>query len=82
MLCCSFPHIEPGDYTAVNATVTFVSGPVRDGPGSKMCIDIDIVSDDDLVEFDEVFLVTAQSLDPNVNVINNTTVIIVNSDGR
>ena len=79
MLCCSFHHIEPGDYTAVNATVTFVSGT---GPGSEMCIDIDIVSDDDLVEFDEVFLVTAQSLDPNVNVINNITVIIVNSDGR
>ncbi|XP_064386804.1 uncharacterized protein LOC135335283 isoform X4 [Halichondria panicea] len=72
---------EPGDYTAVNATVTFISGTVCDGPGSEMCIDIDIVSDDNLVEFfDEVFLVTAQSLDPNVNVINNTTVIIVDSD--
>ncbi|XP_064385983.1 uncharacterized protein LOC135334643 isoform X2 [Halichondria panicea] len=43
-----------------------------------MCIDINIVSDD-LVEFAEVFLVTAQSLNPNVNVINNVTVIIVNS---
>ena len=79
--CCSFPHIEPGDYTAVNAKVTFVSGTVRDGPGSEMCIDINIVSDD-LVEFAEVFLVTAQSLNPNVNVINNVTVIIVNSGGK
>ncbi len=70
------PSYRAGDYTAVNATVTFVSGTVRDGPGSEMCIDIDIVSDDNLVEFAEVFLVTAQSLDPNVNVINNAPLLL------
>ncbi len=74
-------YIEPRDYTAVYTTVAFLSGTARDGPGSHMCLDIKI-SDDSMVEMDEVFLLTAHSLAPNVNIINTATVIIVNSDGR
>ncbi|XP_064388844.1 uncharacterized protein LOC135336874 isoform X3 [Halichondria panicea] len=70
---------EPRDYTAVYTTVTFLSGTARDGPGSHMCLDIKL-SDDSIVEMDEVFLLTAHSLAPNVNIINTATVIIVNSD--
>ncbi|XP_064395143.1 uncharacterized protein LOC135342353 [Halichondria panicea] len=73
---------EPSDYTVVNTTtVTFLSGTARDGPGSHMCIDIKI-SNDSTVELDEAFLLTAHSLDTNVNIINNATVIIINTDGR
>ncbi len=45
-----------------------------------MCIDIKI-SNDSTVELDEAFLLTAHSLDTNVNIINNATVIIINTDG-
>ncbi len=85
MQCChvvdSPLYIEPDDYSAVNTTVTFFNGTVRGGPGSQMCIDVEI-SKEGLVELDEVFQLTAHSLDPNVTIINNITVIIVNSDGR
>ena len=77
--CCSLPlSIELGDYIAVNTTVMFLVGT---GPGSQKCIAID-VCDEDLVELDEEFLLTAYSPDPNVTITNNATIIILNSDGR
>ncbi len=80
--CCSLSlSIEPGDYTAVNTTVTFLVGTARGGQGSQICMDI-IISDEDLVELDETFQLKAESLDPNVNILNTAAVIIINSDGR
>ncbi len=49
--------------------------------GSQKCIAID-VCDEDLVELDEEFLLTAYSPDPNVTITNNATIIILNSDGK
>ena len=47
-----------------------------------MCIEIAIV-DDGLVEFDEVFTVTADSPDPNVNTtLVMATIIIQDDDGE
>ncbi len=80
--CCSLPlSIAPGDFTVVNNTVMFIVGTYFDGPGFQRCISIDI-RDEDLVELDETFLLTADSLDPNVNIMNTATVNIINSDGR
>ncbi len=59
----------------------FIVGTYFDGPGFQRCISIDI-RDEDLVELDETFLLTADSRDPNVNIMNTATVNIINSDGR
>ncbi len=74
-------YIEPGDYTVVNTTLMFLVGTARDGTGSQLCMDI-IISDEDLVELDETFVLKADSLDPNVNIINTATITIINTDGR
>ena len=78
--CCSLPlSIAPGDYNTVNTTVTFLVG--VDGPGFQRCITIEISSLDGL-EMDETFMLTADSPDPNVNIMNTATVTIINTDGR
>ena len=47
-----------------------------------MCILIEIF-DDDLIEFDKVFQVTADSADPNVNTtFIMATIIILEDDGE
>ncbi len=80
--CCSLPlSIEPGDYDAVNTTIIFLNGTARGGAGSQKCISI-VIEDDDLFELDESFLLTADSLDRNVNIMNTATVTITISDGR
>ena len=80
--CCSLPlSIEPGDYDAVNTTVMFRNGTARGGQGSQRCIAIEISSMDGF-ELDETFLLSADSPDPDVTIINNITIIILNSDGR
>ncbi len=77
--CCSLSlSIAPGDFTVVNTTVVFLFGTAHDG---QMCMDI-IIFDEELVELDETFLLKADSLDPNVNIINTATVTIINTDGR
>ncbi len=43
-----------------------------------MCLDIKI-SDDIMVEMDEVFLLTAHSLAPNVNIINTALPLLLSS---
>ncbi len=80
--CCSLPlSTAPGDYDPFNTTVMFLLGTFSDGLGFQRCISIDI-RDEDLVELDETFLLTADSLDPNVNIMNTATVNIINIDGR
>ena len=80
--CCSLPlSIAPGDYTAVNITIMFLVGTYFDGPGFQRCISI-VIEDEDLVELDETFLLTADSSNPNVNIMNTATVNIINIDGR
>ncbi len=84
MQCCHVVHslsIEPGDYDAVNTTVRFRSGTTCGGQGSQRCIAIEISSMDGF-ELDETFLLSADSPDPDVTIINNITIIILNSDGR
>ncbi len=77
--CCSLSlSIAPGDYDVVNTTLIFLFGTAHDG---QICMDI-IISDEELVELDETFLLKADSLDPNVNIINTATVTIINTDGR
>ncbi len=73
--------IAPDDYTALNnTTLTFLSGTTRGGPGFRKCINI-VISNEELVELDEPFLLTADSLDPDVNITNTATVTIINRDG-
>ncbi len=82
--CCSLSlSIEPGDYTAtVNTTIMFLVGTYfGGGPGFQRCISI-VIEDEDLVELNETFLLTAVSPDPNVNIMNTATVTIINTDGR
>ncbi len=81
--CCSLLlSIGSGDYTPVNITIIFLVGTARDGgPESQMCIVINISSLDGL-ELDETFMLTADSPDLNVNIMNTVTVTIINSDGR
>ncbi len=66
---------------AVNITVMFHLGTAHDGPAFQRCISIVIV-EEDLVEMDETFQLIADSLDPNVNIMNTATVTIINTDGR
>ncbi|XP_064406058.1 uncharacterized protein LOC135351076 [Halichondria panicea] len=71
---------EPEDYSFVNTTSTFFNATAQGGPGSLMCIQIDIFNDN-LIEFDEMFVVTADSPDPNVNTtFIMATVIILDED--
>ncbi len=80
--CCSLPvSIASGDYDPVNTTIIFLVGTARGGTGSQMCIPIEISSLDGL-EMNETFLLTADSSDPNVTIMNTATVNIINSDGR
>ncbi len=80
--CCSLPlSIAPDDYTAFNATVTFRIGTARDSPGFQRCISI-VIEDEKFFELDETFQLIANSLDPNVNIMNTVTVTIINTDGR
>ncbi len=80
--CCSLPlSIAPGDYDPVNTTIMFLYGTARDGLRFQRCITI-VIADEELVEPDERFLLTADSPDPNVNIMNTATVTIVNRDGR
>lgn len=73
---------EPDDYTFTNASFIFINGTERGGPGSQMCVDVPI-EDDSLVEFDELFIVTADSPDPNINTtLLMTAVIILDGDGK
>ncbi len=82
VLPCSLPlSIEPGDYDPVNTTIIFLVGTARGDTGSQMCIPIEISSLDGL-EMNETFLLSADSPDPNVNIMNTATVTIINSDGR
>ena len=77
--CCSLSlSIAPGDYDVVNTTLIFLFGTAHDG---QICMDI-IISDEELVELDENFLLKADSPDPNVNIMNTATVTIINTDGR
>ncbi len=82
--CCSLPlSIAPLDYMAVNITVMFHLGTAHDGPAFQRCISIVIVEEfEDLVEMDETFKLIADSLDPNVNIMNTATVTIIDTDGR
>ncbi len=66
---------------AVNITIVFLVATGGRGPGFQRCISIDI-EEEDLVELDETFLLIADSLDPNVIILNTATVTIINSDGR
>ncbi len=78
--CCSLPlSIASGDYDPVNTTIIFLVGTARGG--SQMCILIKISSLDGL-EMNETFLLSADSPDPNVTIMNTVTVTIINSDGR
>ena len=80
--CHSCRTIEPDDYTSVNASFIFVNGTSRGGPGSQMCIEVSI-GNDSLVEFDEFFLVRADSPDPNINTtLISTDVFILDDDGK
>ncbi len=77
-----FDAVAPEDYVFVDTTSTFVKATAQGGPGSQMCILIEIF-DDDLVEFDKLFQVTADSPDPNVNTtFIMATVIILEDDGE
>ena len=70
------------DYVSVNTTSVFLNGTATGESGSEMCIEITIL-DDLLVEFDETFLVTADSPDPNVNTtLIMATIIILDDDGE
>ncbi len=64
---------------AFNTTIMFLSGTARGGAGSQRCISI-VIEDEEFFELDESFLLTADSLDPNVNIMNTATVTIINSD--
>ena len=68
-----------GDYLSVNTTSVFSARTRRGGPGSQMCVMIAIV-DDTFVEFDEVFVVTADSPDPNVNTTLVMAIIVIQDD--
>ncbi len=75
-------YTAPEDYGFVNTTSTFVNTTAQGGSGSQMCIEIPIV-DNNLVEFDKVFQVTADSPDPNVNTTFITaTIVIMDEDGE
>ncbi|XP_064406055.1 complement receptor type 1-like isoform X3 [Halichondria panicea] len=71
---------EPEDYSFVNTTSMFFNATAQGGPGSLMCIQIEVFNDN-LIEFDEMFIVTADSPDPNVNTtFIMATVIILDED--
>ena len=60
----------------------FFNATAQGGPGSLMCIQIEVFNDN-LIEFDEMFIVTADSPDPNVNTtFIMATVIILDEDGE
>ncbi len=78
--CCSILlFIAPGDYDPVNTTIIFLVGTARGGTGSQMCVPIEISSLDGF-ELVETFLITADSSNPNVTIMNTATVNIINSD--
>ena len=73
-------HTEPGDYTTTTQTVNFPSG---SSPTAQMCIDIPII-DDNIVESNELFSVSASSSMSNVQFApgaNTASVVIVDNDG-
>ncbi len=79
----NFPiYTAPEDYGFVNTTSTFVNTTAQGEPGSQMCIEIQIFNNN-VVEFDKVFQVTADSPDPNVNTTFITaTIVIMEEDGE
>ena len=73
-------HAEPGDYTSTQQTVTFPPG---SSPPAQLCINVPIV-DDNLVEADELFAVSASSSVSNVQFApgaDTASVIIEDNDG-
>lgn len=81
-LTISYHNTAPDDYTSVNTSFVFVTGTARDGPGSRMCVDIAIINDP-LVEFDEHFPVVAVSADPNIIIdFLFVFVVIIDDDGE
>ena len=75
-LCQNFA--DGSDYTGVNETLTFGAG-----LPAEMCVDIR-VSEDDLVETDEVLTLVLNSSDLAVVLMepDTATVTIVNTDGK
>ena len=69
------------DYNPVNETLLFPNGTMRNGNGSKVCIEVQIV-DDDVIELTKSFIITANSPDPNVNSSLITTTVFVLDDKR
>ena len=54
--------LDPPDYLAVDTTITILSGTKS---GSYFCISVNVI-DDELLETNESFYLTLQSLSPNV----------------
>lgn len=57
-----------------------LAGIFSDAPNSQICVVIDIF-DNDTIEFDELFIVTANSPDSSVDAVT-ATIIIMDKDGK
>ncbi len=71
-------YATPVDYTAIAENVTISENE------TQICMDV-MLSDDDILEEDEDFLLSLATTDDNINVTlspNETRVIIMNDDSR
>ncbi len=73
-----FIYATPVDYTTIAGNITFSENE------TQICLDVTL-SDDDILEEDEDFLLSLATTDDNINVTlspNETRVIIMNDDSR
>ena len=76
IVICFTMSVAGFDYTSTTIDVTFL-------PGSTMVTVRVLIIDDFVMEFDEEFMVTLSTTDPNVLIKNNTAnVTILDDDGR
>ena len=77
------PFSGPDDYNIISMSEVVTFDPQPDGQSAPQCINIQITNDN-ILEAEEMFLVGIQSTNPNVSPdpsANSTTVVIMNDDG-
>ena len=74
--------LGPGDYVSTSEVVTF--DPQPDGQSVPQCINVQITNDN-ILEAEEMFFVGLQSANPNVSqdpFADSSTVVITNDDSK
>ena len=67
------------DYSAIQSAETFTSGAARN---NSICVDITVI-DDSALEGDQTFSLMLNTLDPDVLILINTSIIkIIDNDGQ